>query len=101
MALRIGRIETIISASKVHRNTHRMHNLIHGLLEPITQIYICVHMYISKTNHIKYKKNEELHKARAIQMSKPGECTSTAKGNADCHQKQDATHRPNNKYAKT
>ena len=109
MALGMARIETIISGSKIHRNTNRMHNLKHGLLEPRTLIsigvYTCIGL-VKKKNHITYKKHEELHKARVRQMREQGEYTelhhvSTSQGHADCHQNQDATHRPNNNYAKT
>ena len=97
-ALKMARIETIISASKVHRNTHRIY-LKHGLLVsiPLVGTYICMYRYTSKTNHITYKKNEELINTRAIQRSKQGEYpelhhVSTAKGHADCHQNCPRSH---------
>ena len=86
----MARIKTIISASKVHRNTHRMHNLKHGLLEPIPLIYLHLSVYFKNQPHHVYKKSEELHKTRAIEGSKQGEYpelhhVSTTKGHADCH----------------
>ena len=104
MALRMARIETIISASKVHRNTwpHGMPNLNRGLLEPISA---CIGV-LQKPTTSRIHKNEEPRKTRAIQRSKQGEYpelhhVSTTKGHADCLQKQDATHRHNNKCANT